>query len=130
ATTPSDLSSAVILRPTEARLASLRLEPPSSARLTSRITEGSRTAGQGYTLRRRSMTQDQKSSKPSAASASPASARRFLAQLMEYCFREGWRTPDDFVKFFPASTLMAALKTAPELRVAILASATGMYEEI
>ena len=49
---------------------------------------------------------------------------------MEYCFREGWRTHDDFVKYFPASTIMAALKTAPELRVAILATATGIYEEI
>lgn len=49
---------------------------------------------------------------------------------MEYCFREGWRTPDDFVKHFPAPAIMAALKSAPELRVAILAAATGIYEEI
>jgi hypothetical protein len=49
---------------------------------------------------------------------------------MEYCFREGWRTPDDFVKHFPAQAMMAALKSAPELRVAILAAATGIYEEI
>src|SRR5688572_20269431 len=76
------------------------------------------------------MTQDQKTQKPGAGGAPAASARRFLAQLMEYCFREGWRTPDDFVKFFPAQTMMAALKSAPELRVAILAAATGIYEEI
>jgi hypothetical protein len=76
------------------------------------------------------MTQDQKTPKPPAASAPSASARRFLAQLMEYSFREGWRTPDDFVKHFPAETLMSALKSAPELRVAILAAATGIYEEI
>src|SRR6476469_7156092 len=75
------------------------------------------------------MTQDPKPPKPGSA-APPASARRFLAQLMEYCFREGWRTPDDFVKHFPAQTMMAALKSAPELRVAILAAATGIYEEI
>jgi hypothetical protein len=49
---------------------------------------------------------------------------------MEYCFREGWRTPDDFVKHFPAETMMTALERAPELRVAILAAATGIYEEI
>jgi hypothetical protein len=49
---------------------------------------------------------------------------------MEYQFREGWRTPDDFVKHFPAPAIMAALKSAPELRVAILAAATGIYEEI
>lgn len=49
---------------------------------------------------------------------------------MEYCFREGWRTPDDFVKYFPARTIMLALERAPELRVAILATATGMFEEI
>ena len=76
------------------------------------------------------MTQDQKTPKPPAASAPTASARRFLAQLMEYCFREGWRTPDDFVKHFPAASIMAALKSAPDLRVAILAAATGIYEEI
>jgi hypothetical protein len=76
------------------------------------------------------MTQDQKTPKPHAASAPSASARRFLAQLMEHCFREGWRTPDDFVKHFPAAAIMAALERAPELRVAILASATGIYEEI
>ena len=76
------------------------------------------------------MTQDQKTPKPGAPAAPPASARRFLAQLMEYCFREGWRTPDDFVKHFPAQTMMTALKSAPELRVAILAAATGIYEEI
>jgi hypothetical protein len=76
------------------------------------------------------MTQDQKTPKPPAASAPSASARRFLAQVMEYCFREGWRTPDDFVKHFPAETMMTALERAPELRVAILAAATGIYEEI
>src|SRR5688572_26521955 len=76
------------------------------------------------------MTQDQKTPKPPAASAPTASARRFLAQLMEYQLREGWRTPDDFVKYFPAQTIMAALERAPDLRVAILAAATGIYEEI
>jgi hypothetical protein len=76
------------------------------------------------------MTQDQKTPKPPAASAPSASARRFLAQLMEYCFREGWRTTDDFVKYFPARAIMEALERAPELRVAILATATGIYEEI
>jgi hypothetical protein len=76
------------------------------------------------------MTQDQKTQKPGASAAPAAPARRFLAQLMEYGFREGWRTPDDFVKHFPAQTMMAALKSAPELRVAILAAATGIYEEI
>jgi hypothetical protein len=76
------------------------------------------------------MTQDPKTPKPAASGGPTAPARRFLAQLMEYCFREGWRTPDDFVKHFPAQTMMAALKSAPELRVAILAAATGIYEEI
>ncbi len=76
------------------------------------------------------MTQDLKTPKPPAASAPTASTRRFLAQLMEYSFREGWRTPDDFVKHFPANAIMVALKSAPDLRVAILAAATGIYEEI
>lgn len=76
------------------------------------------------------MTQDLKTPVPPAASGPTASGRRFLAQLMEHAFREGWRTPDDFVKHFPAQVIMAALKSAPELRVAILAAATGIYEEI
>jgi hypothetical protein len=76
------------------------------------------------------MTQDQKTPKPPVATAPTASARRFLAQLMEYQFREGWRTPDDFVKHFPAETIMAALERAPDLRVAILAAATGIHEQI
>lgn len=76
------------------------------------------------------MTQDLKTPVPPAASGPTASGRRFLAQLMEHAFREGWRTPDDFVKHFPAHVIMAALKSAPELRVAILVAATGIYEEI
>ena len=76
------------------------------------------------------MTQDLKTPMPPAASGPTASGKRFLAQLMEHAFREGWRTPDDFVKHFPADVIMTALKPAPELRVAILAAATGIYEEI
>jgi hypothetical protein len=49
---------------------------------------------------------------------------------MDHAFREGWRTPDDFVRYFPAHSMMAALKSAPELRVKLLAAATGIYEEI
>jgi hypothetical protein len=49
---------------------------------------------------------------------------------MEYAFREGWRTPDDFIRYFPANSIMTALKSATDLRVAILAAATGIYEEI
>jgi hypothetical protein len=76
------------------------------------------------------MTQDSKTPMPPAASGPTASGRRYLAQVMEHAFREGWRTPDDFVKHFPADVIMAALKPAPDLRVAILAAATGIYEEI
>lgn len=76
------------------------------------------------------MTQDMKTPMPTAIAGPNAAGRRYLAQLMEYAFREGWRTPDDFVRYFPAQTIMAALKPAPELRVAILAAATGIYEEI
>jgi hypothetical protein len=76
------------------------------------------------------MTEDMKTPKPPAASGPTASGKRFLAQLMEHAFREGWRTPDDFFKHFPAHAIMSALKSAPDLRVAILAAATGIYEEI
>jgi hypothetical protein len=80
------------------------------------------------------MTQDSKTPMPQAArhtaDGPTASGRRYLAQLMEHAFREGWRTPDDFIKRFPSDVIMTALKPAPELRVAILAAATGIYEEI
>jgi hypothetical protein len=76
------------------------------------------------------MTEDMKTPMPPAASGPTASGKRFLAQLMEHAFREGWRTPDDFFKHFPAHAIMSALKSAPDLRVAILAAATGIYEEI
>jgi hypothetical protein len=76
------------------------------------------------------MTRDLKTPMPPPASGPTASGRRFLAQLMEHAFREGWRTPDDFVKHFPANVIMTALRSAPDLRVAILAAATGIYEAI
>lgn len=76
------------------------------------------------------MTQDLKTPLPPAAPSPSAAAKRYLSHLMDYAFREGWRTPDDFVRYFPAHTIMAALKGAPELRVKLLAAATGIYEEI
>jgi hypothetical protein len=76
------------------------------------------------------MTRDIKTPLPPAASTPTASAKRYLAHLMEYAFREGWRTPDDFIRYFPANSIMTALKSATDLRVAILAAATGIYEEI
>ncbi|MEY4549711.1 MAG: hypothetical protein RL685_5906 [Pseudomonadota bacterium] len=76
------------------------------------------------------MTQDLKTPLPSAASSPTAAAKRYLSQLMDHAFREGWRTPDDFVRYFPAHSIMASLKGAPELRVKLLAAATGIYEEI
>lgn len=76
------------------------------------------------------MTQDLKTPPQSKASGPTAAAKRFVAQVMEYAFREGWRTPDDFLRFFPPEALMEALKSAPELRVAILGGATGMHEQI
>src|SRR5688500_7481131 len=86
--------------------------------------------GKAKTASVAAMTQDLKTPMPPAASGPTASGKRFLAHLMEHAFREGWRTPDDFVKHFPADVIMSALKSAPDLRVAILAAATGIYEEI
>jgi hypothetical protein len=76
------------------------------------------------------MTQELKTPLPPAASSPTAAGKRYLSQLMDYAFREGWRTPDDFVRYFPANAIMGALKSAPELRVKLLAAATGIYEEI
>jgi hypothetical protein len=76
------------------------------------------------------MTRDLKTPLPPAASSPTVSGKRYLSQLMDHAFREGWRTPDDFVRYFPAVSIMASLKAAPELRVKLLAAATGIYEEI
>lgn len=75
------------------------------------------------------MTQDLKTPHP-RTNGPTASAKRFVAQVMEYTFREGWRTPDDFLRFFPPEVIMESLKSATELRVAILSRATGMHEQI
>jgi hypothetical protein len=75
------------------------------------------------------MTQDLKTPHP-RTNGPTASAKRFVAQVMEYTLREGWRTPDDFLRFFPPEVIMESLKSATELRVAILSRATGMHEQI
>lgn len=76
------------------------------------------------------MTHDIKTPLPPTAGGPTASGRRFLVQLMEYCFREGWRTPDDFIDHFPPKVIMNALESATDLRVSILSAATGIYKEI
>src|SRR5688572_8388264 len=75
------------------------------------------------------MTQDLKTPHPKSNGPTP-SAKRFVGQVMEFTLREGWRTPEDFLRFFPAEAIMEALKGAPELRVSILSLATGMHEQI
>ena len=64
------------------------------------------------------------------ASGPTTSGRRFLVKLMAHAFDDGWRTPDDFLRHFPADELLRNLSRAPELRVALLAAVTGIYEEI
>lgn len=67
---------------------------------------------------------------PSISSGPNAAGRRFLVTLLEYAFADGWRTPDDFLRHFPASVLLRSLKNATDLRVALLGAATGLHEEI
>jgi hypothetical protein len=72
----------------------------------------------------------------SAAAKTPfrselAGAReRFLAQVLVHAFEDGWRTPDDFIREFPPTTVMEALTDADALRARILVTAAGVHEKL
>jgi len=55
---------------------------------------------------------------------------RFLAHMIEHAFTIGRRTSRDFLRHFPPSSIMEALKDSPSLRADILEAATGMRRKV
>lgn len=76
------------------------------------------------------MKHDKNTSKPPPASSLSAPAKRFLVKLMDHAFADGWRSAEEFLRYFPAPVLLESLKNAADLRVSLLGAATGLHEEI
>jgi hypothetical protein len=55
---------------------------------------------------------------------------RFLAHAIEHAFTIGRRNSRDFLRHFPPSLMMEALKDSPSLRADILESATGVRRKV
>jgi hypothetical protein len=55
---------------------------------------------------------------------------RFLAHTIEHSLTIGRRTSRDFLRHFPPSAIMEALKDSPSLRADILESATGVKRKV
>lgn len=51
---------------------------------------------------------------------------RFLAHVVEYALRSGRRTPEEFIRHFPPTAIMAGLRDRPSLRATILVTTTGI----
>jgi outer membrane biosynthesis protein TonB len=57
-------------------------------------------------------------------------AERYLSQVIVSALKDGWRTPDDFLRHFKPADLMQRLEKAPDLRATILVQAAGVHERI
>jgi hypothetical protein len=55
---------------------------------------------------------------------------RFLAHMIEHAFTIGRRSSRDFLRHFPPSTIMEALRDNPSLRADILEAATGVKRKV
>lgn len=55
---------------------------------------------------------------------------RFIAHMIEHAFTIGRRTSRDFLRHFPPSAIMDALKDSPSLRADILESSTGVRRKV
>lgn len=55
---------------------------------------------------------------------------RFLAHMIEHAFSIGRRTSRDFLRHFPPSAIMEALRDSPALRADILETATGVRRKV
>lgn len=55
---------------------------------------------------------------------------RFIAHMIEHSFSIGRRTSRDFLRHFPPSAIMEALKDSPSLRADILEAATGVRRKV
>lgn len=55
---------------------------------------------------------------------------RFLAHVVEHSLTCGRRSPEDFIRHFPPSAIMAGLRNRPALRAKILVATTGIKTRI
>lgn len=78
------------------------------------------------------MSEEQAAPEPKRAFQSrlERSRERFLAYAIEHAFETGLRSPQDFIRHFPPSTIMRGLADQPRLRAAILVLTTGLKEKI
>ncbi len=54
---------------------------------------------------------------------------RFLAQVMVHALETGWRTPEDFLRHFPARALIESLAKVDDLRTTVLIKAAKVHEK-
>jgi len=54
----------------------------------------------------------------------------FHSEVTEYVLRIGERTPEDFIRHFPPTTIMNALAARPTERARIIAEATGVHDRV
>ena len=55
---------------------------------------------------------------------------RFLAHVVEHALTCGRRSPEDFIRHFPPSTIMTGLRDRPSLRAKVLVATTGIKVRI
>lgn len=63
-------------------------------------------------------------------SSLPNAAHRFLSQAVVHALETGWRSADDFLRFFGPDEIMRRLEQAPDLRTEVLVKAAGVNEKI
>jgi hypothetical protein len=56
--------------------------------------------------------------------------QRFLSQVVEHALASGLRSARDFVRHFPAKTIMLALESQPRLRADIVVPTIGVHEKV
>jgi len=56
--------------------------------------------------------------------------QRFLSQVVAHALASGLRSARDFIRRFPAKTIMLALESQPQLRANIVVPTIGMHEKV
>jgi hypothetical protein len=60
----------------------------------------------------------------------PTGRERFLADVVQFAFTDGWRSPDDFLRHFGPRTLINGLANDEPLKVRVLTSTTRVNERL
>src|SRR6185503_2271862 len=63
---------------------------------------------------------------PSGLSNLSEGTERFLARLVDAALERNWRTPEDFLLYFPPGDLLDALEGEPDVRQRLLVEAAGI----